>query len=277
MTINRILLVVFSLFILTGSGIRENNDRTRNFPKTEIKPGIIPEKENVWVFIMAGQSNMAGRGLVEPRDTIPSERVFAINKNGELLLAKEPLNFNEPSMAGLDCGLSFGKELLEHIPDSISILLIHTAVGGSSINQWVNDSTFRNVTLLSNFREKVKTAQKYGTIKGILWHQGETDASTAETIELYPGQLTRLFSKFRNEINNLSLPIFIGELGTFSKTDDSWQAINKQIHSYVMTDKNAFVITTKDLKDKGDRVHFNSVGQRLMGQRFAKAFVRALN
>jgi hypothetical protein len=175
---------------------------------------------------------------------------------------------------GLDCGLSFGKELLKHIPDSISVLIIPTAVGGSSISQWINDSTFRNVTLLTNFKEKIEIGKKYGTIKGILWHQGENDATEQETIEIYNKQLQKLFTLFRNSIGNSELPILIGELGSFSKTDDNWQAINSKIEGYVKTDPNSYLIKTNDLKDKGDRVHFDSEGQREIGKRFAERFIK---
>ena len=53
-------------------------------------------KENVWVFIMAGQSNMAGRGIVEAEDTISDKRIFSINKDGQIIIAKEPIHFYEP-------------------------------------------------------------------------------------------------------------------------------------------------------------------------------------
>jgi lysophospholipase L1-like esterase len=49
--------------------------------------------------------------------------------------------------------------------------------------------------------------------------------------------------------------------------------INKAIHDYAAEDKNSIVISTKDLKDKGDNLHFNSKGQRTMGKRFAKAYL----
>jgi hypothetical protein len=40
-------------------------------------------KENVWVFIMAGQSNMAGRGIVEPEKTrFPTKEFFQLIKMG---------------------------------------------------------------------------------------------------------------------------------------------------------------------------------------------------
>ncbi|MCC7431163.1 sialate O-acetylesterase [bacterium] len=273
----KILKLIFIMLVFTGCGTKENNYKIQYFPQTELKPKIIPDKENIWVFILAGQSNMAGYGLVEPQDTIPNERIFSINRNGELIVAKEPLHFYEPSKAGLDCGLSFGKELLNYIPDSISVLLIPAAVGSTSINQWINDSTFKNLTLFSNFVEKAKTGEKYGVIKGILWHQGESDATNVETVEVYQFQLAKLVEKFRIEINNLTLPILIGELGTFSNTNESWQAINNQIHSFAKTDSNVFVIKTNDLKDIGDKVHFNSEGQRQLGQRFAKEFVKRQN
>src|SRR5690606_38303303 len=154
----------------------QNNDRTVNSPKTEEKVDKLQPKENLWVFIMAGQSNMAGRAFVEPQDTISHPRVITINKNNEWVYAKEPLHFYEPDLAGLDSGLSFGKELAERTRDHITIALIPCAVGGSSVEQWLNDAMHRDVKLLSNFKEKVDFAQQHGTIKGNLWHQGESDA-----------------------------------------------------------------------------------------------------
>ena len=152
------------------------NKRTLYFPKKVDIVKKTPKHSNVWVFILAGQSNMAGRGFVEPQDTVPTERLLTVSANGQLVLAKEPLHFYEPKLTGLDCGLSFGKTLVKNIPDSISILLIPTAVGGSSISQWLGDSLLSNIQLLSNFRQKVQIGNRYGQVKAILWHQGEADA-----------------------------------------------------------------------------------------------------
>lgn len=218
---------------------------------------------------------MAGRGQVEPKDTVSHKRVFTINKSGELILAKEPLHFYEPTMAGLDCGLSFGKTLIKQVPDSISILLIPTAVGGSSISQWIGDSTHRNVSLLSNFKEKVAIGKRYGQIKGILWHQGESDANP-NNMMLYQNRLAQLMSDFRQITNNEKLPILIGELGSYSK-NERWLIINEQINSYVLSDPYSSIIKTKDFKHKGDQVHFGSKGQRLMGKRFANEMIKFLN
>lgn len=272
MTNNICVLALLSLFLI-GCKTEEDDTRTEFFPKIEQGLNDIPHKENVWVFILAGQSNMAGRAKVEPLDTIPDPRILTINKDGRLIMAKEPLHFYEPARSGLDCGLSFGKELIKHAPDSISVLLLPTAVGSSSIDQWIHDSTHRKIALFSNFKEKAEIGKTYGTVQGILWHQGENDTATKDAIELYDQQLQRLFTQFREQIGIHNLPIFIGELGSYSKNADNWLSINEKIRAYTATDPNAHLIKTDDLIDVGDRTHFNSDGQRLLGQRFADEFI----
>ena len=267
------LTVIFiTVFISCRNNI--NSNRIRYFPKTEIRVTEIPKKQYVWSYILAGQSNMAGRGLVEPRDTIPNERIFTINSKGELILAKEPIHFYEPLLTGLDCGLSFAKELTKYFPDSVYILIIPTAVGGTTIRQWLQDSTVEGVRLFSNFSDKMKIARTYGTLKGILWHQGENDADQSINIESYGNQLKTLIGKFRAEASDSTLPIMIGELGVFSKHSTNRQLINKQIENFARTDNNVTVISSRDLHDKGDGTHFNSQAQRLLGQRFGRAFIK---
>jgi hypothetical protein len=265
-------VLLVSLFLILNSFILQKDDRTANFPRIREPVEKVTRKNNVWVFIMAGQSNMAGRGLVEPQDTISDTRILTISSDGRLVYAKEPLHFYEPNLTGLDCGLSFGKTLLKNIPKNISILIIPTAVGGSSINQWLKDSTYRNVQLLSNFKEKVELGKKYGTIKAVLWHQGESDAN-ATSIPLYENRLAALFSVFRKTVQNKSLPILVGELGSYSTTSEDWNSINRIINHYSLKDRNTAVVRTADFKDKGDHVHFDSDGQRQLGVRYAEAYL----
>lgn len=262
------LVFFISALIAISCNDTVNDDRTINFPKSEIVVTSIPKKENVSVYILAGQSNMAGRGFVEAKDTIPYEKLLSINKKGELILAKEPLHFYEPTLTGLDCGVSFGQAMLEE-NDSDIILLLPTAVGGSAIQQWIDNSEYRDVSLLSNFKEKVSLGKKYGTIKGILWHQGESDSSDEENIKAYPKQLSLLFKEFRSIVGNDELPIILGELGSYSKNNTAWQQINDAIRKRAIQDPNASYITTQDLRHKGDSVHFDSNGQREMGKRYA--------
>ena len=265
-------LILLSIIILASSSYKIVAERKTYAPKRTEAMSNNVKQENVWVFIMAGQSNMAGRGIVESEDTVSDKRIFSINKDGQIIIAKEPLHFYEPERTGLDCGLSFAKTLITKIPDSISILIIPTAIGGSSIRQWLGDSVFRNVKLFSNFLSKVEIAKQNGIIKGILWHQGESDANE-NNIPVHKERLHLLFSKFRTEIGNNALPVLLGELGSFSNNPADFNLINKAIHDYAAEDKNSRVISTKDLKDKGDHLHFDSEGQRTMGKRFANAYL----
>jgi hypothetical protein len=229
-------------------------------------------KKKTWVFILAGQSNMAGRGAVEVEDTITHPRIKTIDKNGNIILAKEPLHFYEPTMAGLDCGLSFAKALIKDCPDDVNILLIPAAVGGSNIRQWLGDSVHRGVKLLSNFKEKTALARQYGTIKGILWHQGEGDANE-KGMPVYKENMQKLFGIFRAEAGKKKLPILLGELGAFNiNAAKQFKQINQIIWEYASADKHTAVIATGDLGHKGDNLHFNAAGQRAMGIRYAKAY-----
>ncbi|SOE20180.1 protein of unknown function [Spirosomataceae bacterium TFI 002] len=236
----------------------------------------LPDKENLWVYVMAGQSNMAGRGVVEPQDTVTNARIWTINKELGWVLAKEPLHFYEPKMVGLDCGLSFAKELLKSVPANVSIAVIPCAVGGSSVEQWLGDSTHRDVPLMSNFKEKVKFAQEYGLIKGIIWHQGESNANLG-SLPTFPSHLLQLFHNFRDISGNIDLPIVMGEIGAFAQPKTkakNWKALNGELKEIAKKEDNTFLITTKDLMHKGDNVHFDSASQRIIGKRYANEFIK---
>lgn len=260
------------VLLILSSCVKSKDPSQVNFPRETIYQSNLPDKENLWIFMMAGQSNMAGRGFVEPQDTIPNQRILTIDKSCDWIQAKEPIHFYEPSMAGLDCGMSFAKTLLDSIPDNVSIALIPCAVGGSSIEQWLHDSDHRGVKLLSNFNDKAKFAGKFGIIKGILWLQGETDGDRGN-IDGYNLKLDTLFSEFKSRIDEPNIPIIMGELGSYSEHPKEWKMINDEINKYALDHENVSVVTTSDLVERGDHLHFNSESQRELGRRYAKAFL----
>jgi len=248
---------------------------TKNFPKLTEYPARLPAKNKVWVFVMAGQSNMAGRAFVDAQDTLAHPRIFTINVNNHLILAKEPIHFYEPLVAGLDCGLSFAKRLVQTLPDSVSILIIPAAVGGSSIRQWRYDSVHRKVQLFSNLVEKISIGKRYGIVKAILWHQGESDANEKDVVN-YQKSLTHLFKMIRDEAADVTLPIITGGIGLFKKDTTYQHIINKEMENIRLADKNIHIIQTDDFTDKGDKLHFDSGSQRLMGERMADAFFQSI-
>ncbi len=263
----------FIVLLFTACAHQPVTDRTANFPIMEQAIILNSNKEKVWVFIMAGQSNMAGRGLVEPKDTLVNERILTINKNGKIIAAKEPLHFYEPELAGLDCGISFAQSLLSYIPADIQIIMVPTAVGGSAISQWLNDAVHRKVKLYSNFEEQIRLAENVGVVKAVLWHQGESDANPKD-IPLYQERLRILLNKFRETTNKPDMPVLLGQLGLFNKNQEFFERINAELIAYSATDKRSAVISSRGLHHKGDSLHFNSRGQRLMGQRFAKEYAK---
>lgn len=229
----------------------------------------VEKKENIWVFLMAGQSNMAGRGTIEAQDLITNDRILTINQYNSWIIAKEPLHFYESG--GLDCGMSFAREMLKHVPDSITIAMIPCAVGGSSVFKWLNDEEHRGVKLLSNFEQKVELSKSKGVIKGILWHQGESNAKTND-IPNYKNALLELFNKFRTSIENNDLPIILGEIGRFAEPEEKagyFEQINQIIRAVAAENNNLYHVSSEGLEHKGDHLHFNSEAQRELGRRYA--------
>ena len=259
-------LIPFYLFILMLSSCNVS----KNTLQEEQGPLEKNPAQTVWIYLMAGQSNMAGRGAIEAQDTISNPRIWSIDGQDNWVLAKEPLHFYENS--GLDCGLSFAQEMLKHVPDSVTIGLVPCAVGGSSIYQWLEDSEHRGVKLLSNFKQKVELAKARGEIKGILWHQGEGNANEKD-IPVYNKAVNSLFEIFRAEVGDADLPIVMGELGRFAQPEEKalrFQAINQIIRYVAENDKNTYWISSKGLNHKGDNSHFNAAAQRILGKRYAK-------
>jgi len=271
--LQRFSLLVFLMFSLSIMSCSKENESGTDI---EEETGVEDESnETVWVFLMAGQSNMAGRGAIEAEDLVTNERIITVNSENEWTTAKEPIHFYELGSSGLDCGMSFARELLKYVPDSVTIAMVPCAVGGSSVFQWLNDGTHRDVKLLTNFKQKVALSKKKGVIKGILWHQGERNANEDDLPE-YQEALLALFSKFRTSVGNDTLPIILGEIGRFAEPEEKaeyFDEINKIIRSVASENENLHSVSSEGLEDRGDNLHFNSEGQRTLGKRYAEKYL----
>jgi len=83
------------------------------------------------LYLLIGQSNMAGRGEVEPEDRVAHPRVLALDRENRWAPAVEPIHFDKP-IAGVGPGRAFGVAMAERDP-SVRIGLIPCAAGGSPI------------------------------------------------------------------------------------------------------------------------------------------------
>jgi hypothetical protein len=270
--INRVLLLA-ALFAVSSAMVQD--ERTRYFPRSREYVDIMPPREKVWLFVLAGQSNMAGRGQVEPCDTLPHPRIFSVTPEKRWVVAREPLQLYQPALTGLGPGMAFARALIEKLDEEVYIGLIPCAVGGSSVANWLSDSLYNGVRLKSNFTDKLQWAMDYGTVKGIIWHQGEADA-TNEKIPYYKKDLQLLFDYFREVAGNDDLPIIAGELGIFpgvEKNRQEYLCLNDILMEISRDDPDMALVRSFGLKAKADNVHFDGPSQRILGRRYAAAWL----
>jgi hypothetical protein len=268
-------LLLLALLAASSNGVSAQDERTLFFPRSAEYVECMPPAERVWLFVLAGQSNMAGRGLVEPSDTVPHPRILSVTPDKRWVMAKEPLQLYQPALTGLGPGMAFARALLGEIDEDICIGLIPCAVGGSSTTDWLTDSIYNGVRLKSNMTEKVRWAMEYGTVKGIIWHQGESDANP-EKIPHYRENTEALFDCFRSVAGDAELPIVAGELGIFPGVEKKrleYLQINDILSSISEEDPNTILVRSFGTKPKADNVHFDGPSQRAMGRRYALAWL----
>jgi len=235
----------------------------------------VPAKEKFHIFLLAGQSNMAGRGKIEPTDQLPHPRVLVLTKEGAWKPAVAPLHYDKAG-AGVGLASSFAIALAEKNPD-ITIGLVPAACGGSSIAAWVPGG-YHAQTRSNPYDDAVsrtKTALQSGELKGILWHQGESDTG-GERADKHAQELKDLIQRFRTEFNNPALPFVIGQLGQF--TEKPWNEGRKTVDQAQRTvaaevPHCAFVLSD-GLTPNSDFVHFNTESLHEFGRRYAEAYLK---
>jgi hypothetical protein len=248
-------LFTISLFSLLFISFSYAQNSTKPDPKLEI-------------YLLLGQSNMAGRGDITTEfSKIENANVFMLNKANEWVLAKHPLHFDKPSAAGVGPGLSFGIKMAEANP-KVKIGLVPCAVGGTSISQW-SAGKYDKATDTHPYDDaiiRIKEAMKTGVIKGMLWHQGESDTSP-EKSAVYLEKLQILIDKIRTLCNNPNLPVVVGELGVFK---ENRRIINEIIAPLPSKVPYTAIAKSDGLEQKGDGAHFNSESAQILGYRFAE-------
>ena len=224
-------------------------------------------KDTLLLYIMAGQSNMAGRGIIEPQDTVTNPRILSLDSTDHLVLAREPLHIYQPGISGLDCGLSFGNAMLPFLKSNVKIGLIPCAVGSTSVADWLGDSV-RVVALYSNLLRRARAGMEHGVIAGVLWHQGENESSDDE-YKTYAVHLQALILKLRKDLGNDHLPFLAGHLAAFLQRPYR-DTVNASIDHTAQALPYVYVIETSDLTCNPDQLHFDAKAQRLLGYRFAQ-------
>ena len=136
-----------------------------------------PAKDKFLIVVLAGQSNMAGRGVPTPEDKVAHPRVVMLNRKGEWVPCVDPIHYDVGN-SGVGPGKAFAEALANSDPTS-TVGVVPCAVGGSPIAVWEPGKSFYkgkdNWHPYDDCISRAKRAQKDGTLAAILWHQGESD------------------------------------------------------------------------------------------------------
>ncbi|WP_051289086.1 sialate O-acetylesterase [Chryseobacterium daeguense] len=278
--------------------------------------------QKIRVFILAGQSNMNGFGYNKdlPNDLKTFKDVYIFQGNSvpdgdlnggigkwDILKPGNGTGFKTDGKTnvlsdrfGLE--LSFAKKMKELFPND-KIALIKYAREGTSIDTlaganfgcWDADFKGKNgINQYDNFLKTVKNALAETDIdgngkkdeiipSGILWMQGEGDASyTEEIANNYYNHLKILMNQMRAALLTDDLPVVIGKISDSGKNERGkvWPAgelVQYAQEKFVKNDKKAAIIRSTVKYNYGnDPWHYDSAGYIDLGKNFAEAVFRLI-
>jgi len=268
-------------------------------PPSDLQPPVAAAgpDPNFLIFLLIGQSNMEGAPAseLEDRGTNPRVKVLALRDCPQRAQVHDQWYVAAPSLH--TCGNSLGpgdyfaKTLADALPNA-SIGLVPDAIAGVDIDIFRKGvvSARRNEFFLppDNQRnsayetviERARLAQQVGVIRGILFHQGESDAATGALQQAWPGKVQELVDDIRSDLglDSATVPFLAGELLANGPPQNGCcgNAMNPRINSLPDLIPNAFVVSGAGLGVRTDGLHFDVVGQREFGRRYAQTLLDAL-
>ncbi len=244
-------------------------------------------QEKYDVYLLIGQSNMAGRGFYEPSDTVSTlDGVYLLDGEGMPVPAIEPLNQYSTIRKGLSTqGVSLAHSFAEqmHLQSGRKVLLVMNARGGTSIKSWLKGAPQGNYgtgsddpqnwgkQMPSFYDEAVRRAREgmeHGTLKAIVWHQGESDSDPGK-IEGYMLDLQRLVSDLRADLGVGEEVPFVA--GGILPTHQNAPAFNPMLEKIGEWIPNSCFISSEGLSGNPDNLHFNRASQLEFGRRYASS------
>lgn len=232
-----------------------------------LTPVFAQQDKDAHIYILMGQSNMAGRGKVTGQYAKQQHpRVTMLNQDGKWVAAKHPVHFDKPTIAGVGPGLSFGFVMAEADPEA-TIALVPCAVGGTPIAKWAPGAYDKATDThpYDDAEKRIRNAMEKGTVKGVIWHQGEGDSNEKST-QVYLDNLQKLIHRVRELVGDPDLPFVVGQLARYR---DNYQLINRELDKLETTVPHTAVVSSEGLWHKGDGTHFDSPSASEFGRRFA--------
>lgn len=235
------------------------------------------------VYVLAGQSNMLGRGLLSElteTERVPDPLILLYGNDGQLHPALDPLDgaqgqvdaVSADKQAAVGPGLPFARAVVG--TRRRPVVLVPCAKGGVSIGQWAPGGG--RDTLYGSCLARVREAG--GHLAGLLWYQGESDAQKApDSARHWRAAFTALAARFRRDLHSPRLPIVFVQIADPPELDaaryPSWRLIqDQQAHTSLACGR---MVSAKGLARNPDALHLTTASQRILGTRMAEA-TRAL-
>ena len=255
--------------------------------KAEVDP-------NFYIYLCIGQSNMEGQGTIEDCDLAPDERFQMMStldcgtrKLGQWYRAVPPLARCDTRLCPADY---FGRTMVANLDEAKRVGVVVVAIGGIKIDLYDPDGWQAYVNSmdqdwqigsvnayggnpLARLIECAKEAQKSGVIKGILLHQGESDAYNDAWIQ----KVKKVYENLLSELNLKAedVPLIAGEVGGADQNGGCAHA-NPTINKLPKTIPTAHVVSSVGCTLQSDNIHFDSQGYRKLGRRYAKTMLATM-
>ena len=119
-----------------------------------------------------------------------------------------------------------------------------------------------------------KIAAKDGVIKGILLHQGETDAYNDQ----WQKTLRKIYCDLQQELHfdSTAVPLLVGEVIRGEYGGICGHA-NPTINDIANHYPNTYVVSSEGCMPSDDNLHFSGEGYRLLGRHYALRYLEVTN
>ena len=250
---------------------------------------------NYHIYLCIGQSNMEGAARAELQDSTvnPRFQVMAAvdcanldRTKGNWYPALPPLCRCRTGMGPADY---FGRTMVENLPENVKVGVIVVAIGGCKIELFdkENYQTYTETApgwmkgMIKEYDgnpygrlvEMAKLAQKDGVIKGILLHQGESNANDS----LWTRKVKGVYDNLMKDLNldPKKVPLLAGET-VHADQQGICAGMNTIIATLPQTLPNSYVISSAGCADGPDNLHFSAAGYRKLGKRYAEKMLSIL-
>jgi hypothetical protein len=209
------------------------------------------------VFLLLGQSNMAGYPKAQQADRAEDPRVRV-------------LGFDDCGATGRQTDVwDVAAPPLGVIPEGDTIGLVPSAISGERIEPFLKVGGTRYDRLI----QRARLAQEAGgVIEGILFHQGESNSGDPS----WPGKVNTLVTDLRADLGLGNVPFLAGELLYTGGTAGH----NTRVNELPALVSNAYIISANGLVvDPADtewNLHFGHDSQVEFGKRYAAKMIEAL-